>query len=122
MINFNFNNELQVLEVFYEGKITLDDLTGYGNSISSNDSLPRNLKILADATKASYELTPGEIPRIVELTKEHIKPYKHVKAAFLQSKPLETALSHLLELEFTPGKYEHAVFSTRKAALAWLLS
>jgi hypothetical protein len=123
MIYSKFNDELQILEVFYEGEITLNDLAEYGNNVCLDTSLPRNLRILTDATKASYnKLDPGQIPAVIELTKENIKPFQRVKAAFIQSKPIETALSHLLELEFDSDKYHHSVFSTRKAALDWLLT
>ncbi len=122
MIEYKFNEELQILEVFYEGTITFNDLIDYGNSVFSDKSLPRDLRILTDATMACYKLVPDEIPQVVKLTLEHIKPYNKVKAAFIQSKPIETALSQLLESEFTSGKYEHAVFSARKSALDWLMS
>jgi hypothetical protein len=122
MISYHFNDELQMLEVFYEGVIGISDLTSYGRSIFSDISLPRDLRILTDVTEATYNLKPDEIPLIIELTQQHIKPYNKVKVAFIQSKPLETALSYLLEMKFPPGKYKHSVFSTRRAAINWLLA
>ena len=122
MIDYKFNEELQILEVIYEGSIRISDLMNYGNSIFSDESLPRDLRILTDAKKASYILLPEEIPQVIKMTLQHIKPYNKVKAAFIQSKPIETALSLLLELEFQSGKYKHSVFSSRQAALHWLLS
>ncbi len=122
MIEYKFNEELQILEVFYEGTISISDLIDYGNSVFSDESLPRDLRILTDASKASYIILPEEIPQVIKLTLQHIKPYNKVKAAFIQSKPIETELSQLLELEFQSGKYEHSVFSSRQAALHWLLS
>jgi hypothetical protein len=122
MIEYKFNEELQILEVLYEGPIRISDLMKYGNSVFTDESLPRDLRILTDAKKASYILLPEEIPQVVRMTLKHIKPYNKVKAAFIQSKPIETALSLLLELEIKSGKYKHSVFSSRQAALHWLLS
>jgi hypothetical protein len=122
MIKYKFNEELQILEVRYEGSIRISDLMEYGNSVFTDESLPRDLRILTDAKNASYILLPEEIPQVIKMTLKHIKPYNKVKAAFIQSKPIETALSLLLELEFKSGKYKHSVFSTRQAALHWLLS
>ena len=121
MISYSFNESLQILEVTYEGDICLDDLIDYGNQICSNEELPRNLKILADATKANYKVTPEDISIVAEYTEKQIEPYESVRAAFIQSKPVETALSHLVEHEINSKKYRHAVFSTRKAALNWLM-
>ncbi len=43
MIEYKFNEELQILEVFYEGNINFNDLIDYGNSVFSDKSLPRDL-------------------------------------------------------------------------------
>ncbi len=48
--------------------------------------------------------------------------YSWVRAAFIQLSPRETALSFLMEQEISTDKYKHAIFSTRQAALNWLLS
>ena len=61
MIEYKFNEELQILEVFYEGNINFNDLIDYRNSVFSDKSLPRDLRILTDATKSSYNLNPDEI-------------------------------------------------------------
>jgi len=120
MINYKFNEELQILEVSYEGEISFSDLTDYGNSIYSDRSLPEYLKILADATRACYKLTHEELPLLVRDLEKHIMPYKSVRAAFIHGNPRETAISMLLEHEKLSDKYEHAVFSSRKAAVDWL--
>jgi hypothetical protein len=68
MISYKFNESLQILEVIYSGDIGFEDLTDYGDQICSNEELPRNLKILADATKANYKVTPEEIPVVAKNT------------------------------------------------------
>lgn len=122
MIDFKFNEQLQILEASYEGTIVINDLIDYGNKIFSNKSLPRDLKILTDATMADYNLKLHEFPVLIRELEKHIRPYNNIRAAFIQSRPRETAYSMLLEQEIPPGKYYHAVFSTRKAALEWLLA
>jgi hypothetical protein len=51
MIEYKFNEELQILEVRYEGSIRISDLMKYGNSVFTDESLPRDLRILTDAKK-----------------------------------------------------------------------
>ncbi|MFP4367755.1 MAG: hypothetical protein ACLFQA_11735 [Bacteroidales bacterium] len=121
MIRFEFNDQLQILEVFYEGTINFIDLVDYGNKIFSNSSLPRDLKILTYASGAGYHLEHHELPLLTKKLEEHIRPYNKIRAAFIQSRPRETAYSILMEQEIAHDKYDHAVFSTRKAALEWLL-
>ncbi|MBC7197321.1 MAG: hypothetical protein H5U39_08725 [Deferribacterales bacterium] len=56
MITHSFNETLQILEVKYEGCITLEDLMEFGNWVATNKELPRELKILTDASESEYKL------------------------------------------------------------------
>lgn len=59
MIRFKFNDQLQILEVFYEDTINFIDLVDYGNKIFSNMLLPRYLKIITDV--AGGRLSSGTL-------------------------------------------------------------
>jgi hypothetical protein len=120
MIISQFNTDLNILDVTYFGKIEFIDLIEFGNTIYSDKSLPRNLKILTDVTKAEYLLKHSEFPSLVSALHKHISAYDSVSAAFIQNKPKETAYSMILELEAKIPNYHHAVFSTRESALNWL--
>jgi hypothetical protein len=122
MINYEFNIDLQILEVYYLGDINLSDLMDYGEMVRQNNSLPRDLKILTDATTAIYKFTPAEVTILFDALVEQIKSYSTVRTAVIQHKPLETALSFLVDSQEPIESYEHKVFSTRRAALDWLLS
>jgi hypothetical protein len=121
MITHQFNAELQILEVFYKGNIYINDLLEYGEMIRTNDSLPRDLKILTNATDASYHLTMQEISFMMDVLKMQIVPYNSVKTAVIQEKPIETAISMLVDIGSPIPGYKHKVFSTRHGALDWLL-
>lgn len=122
MIRYSFNEELNVLEVFYSGDIYLKDLIEYGEMIRESISFPRDLRILTDATKANYLLKPDEVRLVKNIMKEQIKPYKTVKTAVFHQKPFETAMSFILKNEAPIDDYQHDVFSTREAALDWLIN
>jgi hypothetical protein len=122
MISYEFNEELEILEVFYTGDISLLDVLEYGEMIKKDFSLPRDLKILTDATRANYTINPGEISHLHQVMKEQIKPYHSVKTAVIQEKPLETAISMLVDSQGPIQAYQHQVFSSRKAAIKWLLA
>jgi len=121
MIKIEFNAELDILEVSFKGDIRLNDMLEYGEMIKKNVTLPRNLKILTDATKANYQFSPTEIREMMKALKEQIKPYLSVKTAVIQNKPVETALSMLVDDTDRIIGYDHKVFSSREAALNWLL-
>jgi len=121
MITYQFNNELQVLEVSYEGDIGFDEIIEFGDLVYTDPSLPQDLKILTDATIARYGLTHSELKDLINVLFEHVKAYHSIKAAFIQSQPKETAYSYIVEMEAKLPNYYHAVFSTREAALSWLL-
>lgn len=121
MIAYNFNNTLQILEVFYTGAIDRIELLNYGSWVANNKGLPRELRILTDATDAEYKITRADFNELMAALEFNCQSYKWIKAAFIQKKPTETAFSTLTAYESTIPNYTHAVFYTKEAAFAWLL-
>ena len=121
MIARTFNEQLNILEVIYNGQISYDELIEFGESFAKNKHLPRNLKMITDARKAEYTFSADKVSEIATHIEIHLKDYVHVKAAFVQTKPNETALSMVLENENKTNKYIHKVFCTRESALEWLM-
>lgn len=122
MISYHFNKEMQILEVNYIGNVTFEDLMEYGEMMRNNKSFPRELKIITDASSASYQLEPEDIAKLLKALREQVKPFNTVKNAVLHQKPKETAMSFLVENDGPIPNYKHNVFSTREAALAWLFN
>ena len=121
MIGMTHNEELDILEIVYQGDIALNDILEYGKKIKDNKYLPRNLKMITDATKANYLFSLNEIQIISHALKENTKHFESVKSAMLQSKPIETAKSMIMQQENVTLHYQHKIFYTRTAALKWLL-
>lgn len=121
MINFEFNKELNILEVRYSGIISLNDLIEFGNQIYEDNSLPKKLFILTDVTQAEYHIGLNEFPELLNNLQKHVSRFEYVRAAFIQSRPKETAYSILLSTENHIDNYYHEVFYTREAALHWLI-
>ena len=76
MIGMSYNEELDILEVIYQGDIALNDVLEYGKKIRANKYLPRRLKMITDATKANYLFTAEEIPIIAQALKENTKDFE----------------------------------------------
>lgn len=121
MITSNYNTELQLLEVSYSGSISMKDLVEFGNQIYGNKKLPRKLCILTDVSRAQYKISTAELSELMSHIEQHLLAFEYIKAAFVQSKPRETDYSMLLSSENTIQNYFRAIFSTREAALEWLM-
>lgn len=121
MITHNFNNALQILEVYYTGAIDRIELLNFGKWVANNNALPRELKILTDASNAEYKITRADFDELMIALEYNCQFFKCIKAAYIQKKPTETALSTLTSYESNIPNYFHAVFYTNEAAVAWLL-
>jgi hypothetical protein len=120
-ITYLFNQEKFLLEVIYEGIITLDELVEYGRQISSEKSLPRNLKIITDATRAKYNISPQEVNIVKEALMRDLEDFESIKFAYVYENPTGVALSLLLEQRMDSQNFKHKVFSTHSAAIEWLI-
>lgn len=122
MITFKYDQEQGILEVKYSGQITIEELNNYGEQIYKDKSLPRRLKILTDVSDGYYNINPSEFPELNKNLEIHLSVYEHIKAAFVHSKPRETAYALIISQENSIANYERKVFSTMSAARRWLLS
>ncbi|MBE0653991.1 MAG: hypothetical protein IH594_09345 [Bacteroidales bacterium] len=120
MIRRNFNNALGILEVFYEGNVGLPELLDFGREIRESKEYPRCLKIIIDATQASYELNYDEIVLLGNSLQTDIESYDSVKSAMIHSMPKETALSMIFENRQRIPNYFRRIFASRMAAMEWL--
>lgn len=123
MITKNFNPKLGVLEVTYKGVISLKDILKLGAEIEADKTLPRDMRILFDATEAKYTLNLDELHQLRDAAAKRFANYNSWKDAMIHAKPHETAISILSgKSHVFPGfNYQHRVFATREAALHWLL-
>ncbi len=113
--------KLDILEVRYLGKLGCKELTEFGESLSRNKMIPRELKILTDVREGEYDFSERELPVVLDALKIQLKAFTFIKAAFVQTRPKETAMSMITEQRNTIPNYYHKVFSTPDAAMKWLL-
>lgn len=121
MISMSFNEELEILEVVYQGDITLDDILEYGKKYRDMKYLPRKLNMITDATEANYLFGVSEIPILAKALRDNTKYFESIKSAMIQTRPIETAKSVVMNQENISPNYRHKVFSTRDSAIEWLL-
>lgn len=120
MVVSEFNPLTGILEAKFEGSVYLKEILDYIISTKNNKELPRDLKIITDASQASYNFSYKELQNIVIENKKSLKQYNSITDAIVVTDPNTTAISMLYqELEKTK-KYKFKIFSTKEAALDWL--
>ncbi len=80
------------------------------------------LKAIVDIGTNNIKVEEAIYSSIFEEVKNRIRKYDKVKFALIVNHPIGVALSLLLEYQVNNDNYEYKTFSTRKAAVEWLLS
>ena len=120
MITYRYRPDLDVVHAVYSGVVTVEDLDAFTDRLCADGDLPRPLRLLTDVTGAEYRIHPRQMPRLVDGARRQIETFGLVRAAFVQARPRETALSLLFGQSVPGDRYQHQVFSTEEAALQWL--
>ncbi|MBU8891889.1 MAG: hypothetical protein KOO66_03870 [Bacteroidales bacterium] len=121
MITAKFNLKEEYLDSIFEGDIKKQDLIDYIDATRLNKSYPRKLKILTDSTKASLLVSKEDLKLVVEANLKSLEHYDFITDAIITLYPKETAYSVLYKEMSATNKYKFEVFTSREAALAWLL-
>lgn len=120
MVISEFNPLTDILEAKFEGHVNLEEILDYIISTKNNKDFPRDLKIITDASQASFNFSYNGLQSIVSENKKSLKQYSSITDAIIVTNPKTTALSILYqELEKTK-KYKFNIFSTKEAAMDWL--
>lgn len=123
MILTKFNQEKGILQTNYQGVIKLRDYLEDIKQVGLNNELPRNLKILTDATDARFEFGEDDIPRILEYKGQYAKNFEFIREALVQNDPYVTALSMIYQYDaLYLENFQYKIFSSFDAACHWLSS
>lgn len=122
MINYRFNNELNILESYFKNDIYLNDVLEYIMAVTENTALPQTLKILTYAETATFKFTVKDLESINNKKNDGLENYAFVMDAIIIDSPETAAISVIFEALAQNEKYKFKVFSTKEYALNWLLS
>lgn len=121
MITRKFDKEKKILIVKYIGKITINEILNYITSVADDKTLPRDLKIIEYTDDIEYDFDVNEISEITNELRKQIKKFDSVKMCIIHTKPLPTAYSVIYIRESTIKDYTIKLFSTKEAAMQWLM-
>jgi len=120
MVTSEFNHKTGILESKFIGEVCLKEIIDYIISTKENDSYPRLLKILTDASNANFNFAINDLEKIITENDKSLEKYDNIIDAIIVDNPKNTAISMLYQELETNDKYKFDIFSTKNAALNWL--
>lgn len=120
MVEKRFDPDKNILYVTSKGNIEVEGMMRGIEFIGQEKSLPRNLKILEDATEAKVAYSHSEIEIIMRSLMKAIDHFESLRHAVVLTDPANTAFAILASLMISKPNYSLQVFSTLKAAEHWL--
>jgi len=121
MVTAEFDHDTGILNSRFKDFVTLNEIIDYIDSTKLNRSYPRKLKIITDARGADFSFTPDDLPKIVEANNSSMEQYDFIIDAIITDDSKTTAISMLYQEFSRVPNYRFKVFSTRDAAINWLI-
>jgi len=119
---YSFNEDTQVLDLRTERVLKVDDIISHYVHISSDNSLPRKMRVLIDSRGTKMDLRIEDIALTNEAVKKALTKYTFLKEAIIVDKPYETVIATMFERFYAKmDSYAFRVFSTENAARSWLM-
>lgn len=122
MENAGFNSRENILYITTTGTPTMDDMLLGLEFLKKNIDLPRNLRVLEDATMSKALFSDDKLALIIERLEDVLTQYTSYRHAVIHHDPHGTALAMLTQSLINNPIYELGVFCTFDAAKAWLMS
>ena len=120
MMDFSYNDELDVLHTKTGGDLSIEDILGHYQEIMQNSTYPRDLKFIIDCRSTRLAVKLDDVSRIVKAAKNTILKYKRLREAILITAPYETVVATLFEQNARFNNYHFRLFNSENAALRWL--
>jgi len=122
MITYELNEETGILETKIEGNIRIEDIINYIIDVRDNKMLPEKIKIFTEASKGKLveKVRKKELEKFLVENKKTLNQKEFIYDAFVVSEPFETALGLLYQDLIEMRNYKFKIFTTKKAAIAWL--
>ncbi len=116
-----FDNNLGILVLTVENELSTESVIEYYQNVATNSDYPRDLKVLCFVSATSYPVKPEDVYAMVGSLEEACSKYHSVIEAFVAEDPYATVITTLFSKQARIQNYRSKVFSTKEAALKWLL-
>lgn len=116
-----FDSSLGILVLTVEKELTPGAVIDYYNNLGENNGYPRDLRVICFVTATSYPVRPEDVDEMVEALEKTCDSYNMLTEAFVAEDPYSTVITTLFSEKAKIPNYRSKVFSTKEAALQWLL-
>ncbi|MEX0982829.1 MAG: hypothetical protein WD577_06905 [Bacteroidales bacterium] len=116
-----FDNSLGILILTVENQLAKQFVIDYYNGLAKNNEYPRDLRVICFVTTTNYQIRPEDIDEMVDSLKQASGNYERLTEAFVAEDPYSTVITTLFSEKAQIRNYRSKVFSTKEAALKWLL-
>ncbi len=117
-----FDSSLGILVFTVENELTSGAVIKYYKNLEKNSDYPRDLKVICFVTATSYPVKPEEVDEMVSALEKCCNNYSMLTEAFVAEDPYSTVITTLFSEKARISNYRSMVFSTKEAALNWLLN
>ena len=111
-----------ILHVSLTKKVTLEDIIEFIHDFKNLENMPENLRIFYDLTEANLVLHLDDISKLSKLAEAATGKFKAVRTAFYVTDPKVTAYTMLFSWLPENSVTQRENFSTREAAIKWLIA
>jgi hypothetical protein len=116
-----FDVNLGILVLTVENELSTKSVIDYYCKLATNSDYPRDLKVLCFISATSYPVKPEDIYAMVGSLEKTCSKYNSLTEAFVANDPYATVITTLFSKKAKIHNYRSKVFSTKEAALKWLL-
>ena len=116
-----FDSSLGILVLTVENELTPGAVIDYYKGLGGNHDYPRELKVICFVTATSYPVRPEDVDEMVGALEKTCDSYNMLTEAFVAEDPYSTVITTLFSEKAKIPNYRSKVFSTKEAALKWLL-
>lgn len=109
-----------VFHVKFTDTLGLKEAIAYMDEFKKIDYLSSPVRILYDIRKAKLNFEMSELPSLTHFAEDSTKRYAVVRAAYLVNDPKNTAYGFIFKNLPKSERTSRNIFSTLKAAEAWL--
>ncbi len=120
MIEKRVDQEGVILFVKSNPVVQLEDMLNGLDYLQKNSDLPKDLRILEDATNVKVAFVISDIDILIKKMHKVIQKYNTIRHAVIHDSPENTAYAMLIHANKISDDYMLRIFSTRKEALLWL--
>lgn len=116
-----FDDTLGILVLTVENELSSLSVIEYYHNLAYNTDYPRNLKVLCFISATNYPVKPEDVNAMVDSLEEACSKYTSLTEAFVAEDPYSTVITTLFSKKAKIHNYRSKVFSTKEAALKWLI-